>query len=915
MTPTTVPFVTWPGLRAGLLLALALALPGAASAQPPPINVVHPLPPAPPWLDGFQVRWPVRVAGNLAKQTTAKTVLVALPTGGWLKPDATDLAAQAPDGTLLPLAVLSHDPAGSTIVQFKRAGDAPWYWIYGVSPAGKSGPRADRATDATFKEGVTAEVRAWTGTDLSSWAKVRDVLQKNDRVIANGIVGEVLQSGNPARPDVTKQFAVSYRGAFHVQKPGVHRFLVNADAAVFLFVDGFKVFERPGANNLTLGAVKVKALDKLAGNVNLAAGVHTFEVHHVNGADPRTQGRCVLLWSTPDSPKFKLLPPSVMAQPLYARAAALERRDPLPSPFFCHGLDDTIDSGGLKLFLVRFEAQGPLPADTKLTWDFGDGSTGTGTSPVHIYFKEGDYTVSLKADGSPLPPYRTVVHVWPEPGENSPFSLSLAVKLLGESNWKTYETARLREVFAFLRTSNQPEAWPLLSQLTEHLLAQKGLDLETQAQLVVTRIEALTHTGRAADALKLATQARPRFAKTPALDVRVRMGEAAVYQYHYRDAAAASKIYKSILDDHGRTEHASLRLAGIRWGDLFAETGDLARAAETYRTAATLGGERFVGGVTDPAKRGALLRIAEQKLRAGEVRQVRRLLDRLELEYPGRRLDGLYCFLRAESSRHAGRYEDALRHYEMIFKLPQWAGYRGRALLGLANAYLHMGDLERALKSMKELKESHAKFYKDQKADELHKILVGRQARVKEAAAKGDPSAAFFRGYTTGLEPDEAVWFGNLTDGAIVRAPGISGPHVGLLDAFPEPIRAIEYYQPLTDLTPGTSYVIEVWYRDIYRPAPPAGLAAQPQHVTAYLIGTAAPQPATSTQVAIYRGTHHQWHKLTFLLKAPPAQDCTLKLHFLNVTGVQVFDRVSIRPVSDRRLDALTTFLEGAKTP
>src|SRR5271154_1268022 len=100
-----------------LMLLGCVAVP--AVAQAPPLNIVHPLPPAPLWLEGYQVRWPVRILGEPVLQS-AQTVLVNLPTGGWLKPDASDLAVQAATGDLLPAAVLSHDPTGHTILQFKR---------------------------------------------------------------------------------------------------------------------------------------------------------------------------------------------------------------------------------------------------------------------------------------------------------------------------------------------------------------------------------------------------------------------------------------------------------------------------------------------------------------------------------------------------------------------------------------------------------------------------------------------------------------------------------------------------------------------------------------------------------------------------------------------------------------------------
>src|SRR4029077_7977935 len=230
--------------------------------------------------------------------------------------------------------------------------------------------------------------------------------------------------------------------------------------------------------------------------------------------------------------------------------------------------------------------------------------------------------------------------------------------------------------------------------------------------LYAARLEALAHLGKAAEALKLAEKIRIEFKKTPVLEVRIQLAVAAIHQDLLKDAAAASKIYKAIMDEHSRTEHPFLRLAGIRWGDLFAEAGDMVRAGETYRMAATLGGEKFTGTAqTDATTRGALLRIAEQKLKSGEIHQTRQLLEKIELNYPGQRIDGLYCFLRAEADRHAGRYEDALRHYEMLLKLPQWAGYKDRAVFGIADAYFRMEDLEKASKWFADLKEAFPKFY------------------------------------------------------------------------------------------------------------------------------------------------------------------------------------------------------------
>src|SRR5262245_18817919 len=144
-------------MRHRIVITLMLFCATAQAWAQPPLNVVHPLPPqTPPWITGYKVRWPVRVLGEPGQQS-AQSVIVDLPTGGWLRPDASDLAVQTGSGKVLPLTVLSHDPAADTIIQFKRHGNDAWYWVYGINPQG-GGVKADVKTDPAFREGITLEV-------------------------------------------------------------------------------------------------------------------------------------------------------------------------------------------------------------------------------------------------------------------------------------------------------------------------------------------------------------------------------------------------------------------------------------------------------------------------------------------------------------------------------------------------------------------------------------------------------------------------------------------------------------------------------------------------------------------------------------------------------------------------------------
>src|SRR4029077_17576210 len=124
--------------------------------------------------------------------------------------------------------------------------------------------------------------------------------------------------------------------------------------------------------------------------------------------------------------------------------------------------------------------------------------------------------------------------------------------------------------------------------------------------------------------------------------------------------------------------------------------------------------------------RGATLRIAEQRLRSGDVRQTRQLLEKIELESPEQKLEGLYRFLRAEADRTGGRYEEALRNYEILLKLTQWAGFHDRALFGIADSYYRLNNPERALKWLDSLKESFPRYYDKQMLADYRKMVAAR---------------------------------------------------------------------------------------------------------------------------------------------------------------------------------------------
>lgn len=909
------------------LFVFAFLMVGAAglrlSAAPHAPSQVEPVPDKQPaWVKPYRIRFALHVTGDRTKQKAA-SIIARLPTGGWLKPDGSDVAVQTASGEMLPVNVLSHDPMGETMIQFPRNGDDVWYWAYAVAA------NATPKTGPPIQEGLSVEVRRWAGEDIADWAAVRAGLEQSSTVIGNSLADEVIQVCNPVRPNDPRQFAASYRGYIKAPTDGVYRFFLNAEDAAFLFIDGFKVIDRGGNNQVISGRM---AVGSVGNHIELKAGVHSIEVHHIIGNNPNTTGYCELLWVPPGAKSWTYVPRTSFAHAAYAQVGTMEQAEHKAAAQFVHGVDDTLRSGeGGLTYLVRFEATGEIPAGTTLAWDFGDGTKGTGHSPVHVYFHSGDYVVTLQS-GS-MPPFRRSVHVWPAPGNTSPLSLGVALRSLASSDWKSFDYQRLHEMFQFLLVCEQPDRWPLMDAVTERLLTQPGLDLKLKVVLYTSRMEALARQGKAVEALALGERALPEFSKVPSLLAGMNLAIAQVYQRHLHKPDEAGKIYESIVNGQRRMEHPNIRIAAIRWGDLFAEAGNLTRAGECYRQAAKLGGASFEdSSLTGAATRGGLLRIAEQKLRSGDIQQTRLLLDKIELQYPEEKLEGMYRMLKADADRQGGRYEEALRNYEILLKLTQWAGLRDRALHGIADTYNRMGDLTTALKWLDMLKQTYPDYFKKQNLDPYRELLITRQARRTAAGDKGDPATALSSDIVFGFEPNEGV--GTLVNFTITPGFGIAGPHVGLCAGFPTNPGVFQLTRTLKNITANGEYWVELWYRDMlldipYRPRVNLGIRTP----EGFKVGGGGMAESPLER------TFGQWRKIGFLLKAPPGTDGSVSFFiFLDGRsqtaknrdpgtdveegdksgrmgcGIIEIDGFSVRAVSDHDSDALNNFLKGTES-
>lgn len=763
----------------------------------------------------------------------------------------------------------------------------------------------DLALDADprlFKEGMTVEYREWAGDDLGRWADVVKGLQVSETVTDNAIVWEVLQNEKLFRRTTKRNFAASYRGYLRVTQPGVYSFCANGDDATFLFMNGYKVYSRTGSNKPLRGNV---AAYSIGADIQLEAGVHPFEMHQVVGNTPGATGYCKLLWLTPGATSWSVVPKAAYTSSLLAVPVKLEAPDGGQIAAFEFGMDDELRSDGMVLYLGRFEAQGVVPNPDKLVWSFPDKDQAHGASVAHAFFAPGDIEVALKSHPS-LPAFVRRCHIRTPPIPTGARSLRTAVDVLGAASLSNLDTATLNEIFHFLVICRQPSRWPVLAKLCTHLLSRKGLDLRYRAMLHTALIEASAHIGGGAEVSRLLQEALADVGHVRTLRAWVLFQTANVQRDQLRDFDAAGKLYAQQLDEGRRLRHPLVRHAAVGWGDMFLDMGDFARAGATYRLARQLGRVGVAIDTADPTKRGALLRVAEQQLKSGDIRQSKRVLHQIESEFPEQKLDGLYRYLRGETDRHGGEYEDAIRHYEALMQLSSWTSYRPHAAFGVADSYYRLGDFDKATHWLNIVKESYPQFYAQQKLDAVATMIVARQKHA-DGRAEAPPVAHDVTGMdddevsvnfeSDGTAEDTKTWHGR-------RSMGFAGPDSCVAVRIALNTRVLD--QPIVNIPPSGTLWVEFWYRDW------GGIGGTGAHrlMSLNLMDAAGTRVGHATLYP--ERTFGRWRKAAYHFRVPTTTEGRLEVYIQDSGEQFEIDDLRILTISDKEHNALTGFIDGA---
>jgi tetratricopeptide (TPR) repeat protein len=717
-------------------------------------------------------------------------------------------------------------------------------------------------------EGLTVEYREWAGDSLEDWPAVHAGLLQSSNVLGNAVLAEIRQWFSPANPIAPQHVAASYRGTLRIDEPGVYRFLPNGDDAAFLFINDYLIHSRPGRNRPMGGSAPFT----LGGGIELEAGTHRFEVHHVIGDNPDATGGMGLIWLRPGTKAWEYVPPEAFPDALFADVVKIETASGTSPAVIEYGMEDTLRSDGVELFLARFEAGGDPPDGRRLHWTFGDGQTGDGKSLWHVFFAPGVYDVTL-ASQPDLPPFRRRVVVEPVAQPLSPGAMQRAVTALNDANLAQLPLPELMTVFEYLLLCDASIGRPLLERVSRRLATDRKVDVKVRMLARAALMDAMAQQGRGTEALEALEEGLKAFGGLRTLCAQLRVAAGDICRDALGDYDRAAEFYTAVVEGNRGLRHPAMRTAAIALGDMYLDAGDHGKAAESYRLAGDLA-DRLAGAATDAATRGALLRTAEQQLRNGDVRQTERLLRRIESEFPEQKLEGLYRFLRAELGRRRGTYRQAERDYEFVLRMRQWAGYRPRILHGMADTAIRAGDPERALRWLDTLQNEEPDYYSTHKLD-------AQRARIEQGAE----GAA---GATEGGRPAPDA-------GRDLKATPVLRP-VHRFDAL--------QYALSGELPPAraghTRCRISCWYR--------MGLTSLPNPGAPPIVT----MKAQNAETVMLTPTFGNWRRATALLTLPDAPNTEASLQFSQCRGKTDVGPVEIRVVSDSEWEALRDFEEGA---
>ena len=292
-----------------------------------------------------------------------------------------------PRGRERPVEVLDRRGSRTTLF-FNTTTPGEDLWLYFVKAAAPPTPVAPVS-------GLIHRVKRFTGRPVATPAEFEQLWADATAVQGGRFVDRVFASLNPFgdNPNALHR----YDGFLRLKQPGEYAFCLATTDASFLLIDGKQVVAWPGKHPVNAGLN-----GQIRGTVTLEAGDHRFAFLHANLSDTSYAVAAVV---PPGEKQHVIIPAEWFTDAVYALVGRLERRGKGEAADFLWENVYQVNYLSRELYHLSFEAAKWWGADgNRYEWEFGDGTSVSGTAPKveHFYSQRGTYRVTLSVTGKGL---------------------------------------------------------------------------------------------------------------------------------------------------------------------------------------------------------------------------------------------------------------------------------------------------------------------------------------------------------------------------------------------------------------------------------------------------------------------------------------------------------------------------------
>jgi TolA-binding protein len=605
-------------------------------------------------------------------------------TTGFAKPDGSDIRVFAgAQGRRTQFKVMMMGPGDRVRVAIRISpGVREYHVCYG-------GPRNPVPSRWEPEVGLILETRKFNGGNVRNPKQMNALVKASGPSFGKWFVPRVFQGYNLFGP--SEAYVSIYSGTLHVPKPGDYQFATTSDDASYMVVAGKVAASKPRWGR---GPADARFSGK---PMALKAGAHAFTYYHVEGTHMQF---CVAAWKPPGD-KFHLIPASAFPGVFTGKLTGLKVSGaPIPIDLLCHAAGEVLYEKH-HLYKVKFyDASLGLPAlRYKTRWFFGDGTSSDDRNPAHIYFRPGEYTVTLAmVRGRSAVRIRQKIVVgsdWEHQGQRRKHDTAAKYyELVKDYDYKSMRPASGDAALEFFATMGKDleimkAAAGLLTQDDE--LVRKNV--YRYAVLLGERLRDIKHLP--AEALLVFRAAVRREAdEVKKARLTRRIGDTLLYVMNKPDEALAE--YRIVLDRYGKLKDNVVRLAQIRVGDAQKARGAYKEALAAYEKAHKMKAYQRTHAI-DSTRRGAFAQSIEGYLARKQFGQAQELLDFWGWEHPVDRLRGEWSTMAVRVGLAKGETGTAIREALDCANANKGGPYADRLLLMAAKAMADAGREKEAI--------------------------------------------------------------------------------------------------------------------------------------------------------------------------------------------------------------------------